>query len=343
MGAEACLLKVDFLVNLHIPSMQPASPTDEDLGLTRMRLIDIRYAAAGIHLFEFDAVDGGHTLSPSTPGAHVDLHLPNGMVRQYSLLNPGDSQKSVVLGIKRDEAGLGGSKYIFDTLKVGDIVEIGASRNHFALDMTAAHTVLIAGGIGITPIMAMKNWLDSRGMSWEMHYACRSRDEMPFAGDLAGDNRARLHLDRETGRLLDIGAIVASAPADAHFYCCGPGPMLDAFKAATASRPPGHVHLEYFTARAAPKLGHGFTLELARSRRSIHVADGQTILDALNDAGVDVRFSCRGGVCGACETRVIEGIPEHRDSILTDEERAANETVMICCGGSRSERLVLDL
>ncbi len=308
-----------------------------------MRLVGIRYAAVGIHLFEFVPVDESLHLAPSTPGAHVDLHLPNGIVRQYSLLNPGASQRTIVLGIKRDEAGHGGSKYIFDSLKVSDVVKVGAPRNHFGLDMAAAHTVLIAGGIGITPIIAMKDWLDARGMSWGMHYACRSQSEMPFAETLAGDSRVHLHLDKETGHFLNIDAIVALASADTHFYCCGPGPMIDAFKAATASRPRENVHMEYFTARSAPKLGPGFTLELARSGRSIHVADGQTILDALNEAGVDVRYSCRGGVCGACETRVIDGIPEHHDSILTDEERAANETVMICCAGSRSQHLVLDL
>jgi ferredoxin-NADP reductase len=323
--------------------MQSAIDRDGEEGLRSMRLVGIRYAAIGVHLFEFAPRDGGRALAPSAPGAHVDLHLPNGMVRQYSLLNPGDARGTMLLGIKREEKGRGGSRFIFDSLKVSDTVRIGAPRNHFPLHGEASHTVLVAGGIGITPIIAMKEELGARGRSWEMHYACRNRAEMPFADALAGDSRINLHVDDEAGRLLDIGALVASAPAEAHFYCCGPSPMVAAFKVATGARSPANIHIEHFSAQATAQLGHGFTLELARTGRVLTVADGQTILEALTEAGISVRSSCRGGVCGACETRVIAGIPDHRDSILTDEERAANETVMICCAGSRSEHLVLDI
>ena len=323
--------------------MQLPIKNTEDLGPFDMRLLSIRYAAIGVHLFEFGLVDESRGLPQSEPGSHVDLHLPNGMVRQYSLLNPGADRRTVLLGIKRDGAGHGASKYIFESLKVSDVVKVGAPRNNFGLNLRAPHTVLIAGGIGITPIIAMKECLEARGLSWELHYACRSRPEMPFYGELAEDPRVRLHFDKEAGHQLDLESIVELSPEGAHLYCCGPGPMLDSFGTAAAVRSIETVHVEYFAARETSKLGHGFTLELDRTGRSINVADGQTILDALNEAGIDVRYSCRGGVCGACETRVIAGIPDHHDSILTEEERATNQTVMICCAGSRTDRLVLDI
>jgi ferredoxin len=168
---------------------------------------------------------------------------------------------------------------------------------------------------------------------------------MAFGEELARMPQARLHFDDEAGGFLDIAAIVAQAPADAHLYCCGPAPMLKAFENATGDRPREQVHIEYFTPKVDPAAGKkgGFTVELARSGVEYFIPEGETILNVLLDAGVDVDYSCELGICGACEQRVISGTPEHRDSILSEEEQAENKRVMICCAGCKSERLVLDL
>jgi tetrachlorobenzoquinone reductase len=153
----------------------------------------------------------------------------------------------------------------------------------------------------------------------------------------------RLNFDDESGRVLDLGAVVAQAPRAAHLYCCGPAPMLAAFETATANWPAERKHVEYFTAKDAPALEGGFVVELKRSGKEFVIPAGKSILEVLRDAGMDVSYSCEQGICGACETRVLSGVPEHRDSVLTPAEQAANNTVMICCAGSKTERLVLDL
>lgn len=306
------------------------------------RLTAIRYAAPGIHLFGFSRTDAG-TLPAVEPGAHIDLHLGDGLVRQYSLVEAGEALRTYTVAVKREAQGRGGSRFVFDRLKVGDVLTIGGPRNHFRLEETAPASVLIAGGIGITPIHAMIGRLSAIGRPWELHYACRSRAEMPALDLLSGDPRVHLHFDDEAGGFLDLGAIVAAAPPDAHLYCCGPAPMLSAFEAATAALPPERVHVEYFSAREVPESTRDFVVRLARSDRELVVPAGQTILGVLRAAGLDVAFSCEEGVCGACETAVLSGIPEHHDAILTAQERAANNTMMICCGGARSDVLVLDL
>ena len=155
---------------------------------------------------------------------------------------------------------------------------------------------------------------------------------------------AQFHFDDEqSGKFLDVTGIVGAAPQDAHLYCCGPTPMLKAFEAATANWPSEQVHVEYFTAKAEPARKGGFTVELARSGQEFFIPEGRSILEVLLDEGVDLDYSCELGICGACEQRVISGIPEHRDSILSEEEQAENRRVMICCAGCKSERLVLDL
>jgi ferredoxin-NADP reductase len=229
-------------------------------------------------------------------------------------------------------------------LHVGTALKIGGPRNNFRLREDVPKTVLIAGGIGITPIWCMVQRLNALGRDWRLHYACRSRDDMAFRHELEAMPQAALHHDDESGGFLDVAALVAAAPKDAHLYCCGPAPMLAAFEAATKEWPRDQVHIEYFTAKELPpaKKG-GFTVELARSGVEYFIPEGETILNVLLDAGVDIDYSCELGICGACEQRVISGIPEHRDSILSEEEQAANTRVMICCAGCKSDRLVLDL
>jgi ferredoxin-NADP reductase len=307
------------------------------------RLTAITYAAEQVHIYEFRPVSGA-SVPPFTAGAHVDLHLPNGLVRQYSIANAQGERHRYVLGVKRDAAGRGGSRFLHDDLRVGTVVKVGGPRNNFPLVEAAAHSVLIAGGIGVTPIVSMVARLRSLARPWELHYAVRRRGEAAFLDELlAGDGHVRLHVDEEQGSMIDVAAIVRAAPEEAHLYCCGPTPMLEAFAAAAASRPAERVHLEYFSSAVAPAVESGFIVELARSKVRVEVPPGQTILEALRARGLEVQSSCEQGICGSCETRVLAGQPDHRDMLLSDEEKATNEVMMICCSGSRSAVLVLDL
>ena len=272
------------------------------------------------------------------------MHLPNGLVRNYSLIVATPEPGTYTFGIKRDPASRGGSRYIHDELRVGKTVKISAPRNNFPLKEDASHVILLAGGIGITPIWCMVQRLAELGRSWQLYYSCRSRADMAFLETLEGMAPSQFHFDDEnTGKFLDIAGIVAQAPKDAHLYCCGPTPMLNAFEAATKDWPREQIHIEYFTPRAEPAKKGGFTVELARSHQEFFIPEGRTILEVLLDEGVDVDYSCELGICGACEQKVISGIPEHRDAILTEEDQAENSRVMICCAGCKSDRLVLDL
>lgn len=309
----------------------------------RARVTAISFAARDTNIYEFARPDGG-PLADVEPGAHIDIALPNGMVRQYSLIYPGCAPDRYAVAVKRDPNSRGGSRFIHDELRVGDLVMITGPRNHFRLEESAGHSVLLAGGIGITPIFCMLQRLQqTRSHPWLLHYSCRTRAEAAFLKELASSPQVHLNFDDESGGVLDLANIVGKAPADAHLYCCGPTPMLAAFEVATKDWPVERKHVEYFVSNNAPSLDGGFILELKRSGRELAVPAGKSILDVLRDAGIDVSYSCEQGICGACETRVISGVPDHRDSVLTPAEQASNKTVMICCAGSKSEKLVLDL
>jgi tetrachlorobenzoquinone reductase len=324
-----------------------AAPTPSAHGLIDARLSKIEDVARDTKIFTFQRVDGGK-LPAYKAGAHIDLHLPNGMLRQFSLTVPASDPDGYTVGVKRDENSRGGSRYIIEQMKVGDQIKISAPRNNFPLVENAEHVVLIAGGIGITPIWCMAQELEAQGRSWKIHYASRSRADMAFLNDLKKFDPERVHLhfdDEASGTVLDLAAAIAEAPTDAHFYCCGPNPMLKAFEAAAASRPRANVHIEYFTAKeeaSANELG-GFWVELAKSGEEYFIPPGRKVLEVLFDAGVDVDYSCELGICGACETKVISGTPIHHDSVLSEEEQAGNDKVMICCCGCATERLVLDM
>lgn len=305
----------------------------------------IGYEAERINSYELIAGAGGE-LAPFTAGSHIDLHLPNGMIRSYSLVNDPRERHRYVIAVNKDSASRGGSSLVHDTVRAGDILTISTPRNNFALREDAEHSILIAGGIGITPLLSMIRRLEALGRRWDLHYAARTRNAAAFLDELRPDVHPNMHVDfddERSGRAFDLPAIVKHAPAHAHLYCCGPAPMLAAFEAAAADRPADHVHVEYFQAREAPVTEGGFDVRLARSNRTIAVETGKTILDALLEAGIAVNYACAEGVCGTCETRVLEGIPDHRDRFLSKEEQAANKSVMICCSGARSRTLVLDL
>lgn len=306
----------------------------------------LRYEADGIVSVELRP-ESGQAFTPFTPGAHIDLHLGNGLVRSYSLLNSPDDCSRYVVGILHDRNSRGGSAYVHQHLRVGMPLTISLPRNHFQLDEGAAHTVLVAGGIGVTPIYCMFNRLRALRRSVELLYCARSRKEAAFVAELAAVTEVpvTLHFDDEQGGPVDLRAFLGERPSSAHFYCCGPVPMIEAFESLCESLGHDAVHVERFSAvpQALEAPRGGYEVQLARSGRVIEVPSGKSLLEALLESGVEVDCSCREGVCGTCETAVLEGEPDHRDAVLTKAEKAANRTMMVCVSGARSARLVLDL
>jgi vanillate O-demethylase ferredoxin subunit len=311
-----------------------------------MRLTAISYGGEWTNLYEFRPLGGGE-VPEFTAGAHVDLQLPNGMLRQYSIASSELDRRRYVLGIKRGQQSRGGSRFIHDALRVGELLRVSRPRNNFPLVDAAPHAVFIAGGIGVTPIRCLVDRAERIGQDWELHYAVQRREQAVFVPDFqAYGDPFRLHVDAEQdGRLIDLAAVLAGVPRDSHLYCCGPAGMLDTFLTLAAGWPAEQVHVERFTSTVPPaaEQAQGFVVELARSKRRVDIPAGRTILDMLRAAGCDVNFSCEQGICGACETKVLAGVPEHRDMLLSDEEKAKNTTMMICCSLSRSDVLVLDL
>lgn len=307
----------------------------------------VTWEAPGILSWDLRAPDRA-ALPEFRAGAHIDLQLANGLVRSYSLVNSEAERHRYVIAVKKEEAGRGGSRFLHERVRPGERLRVSAPRNDFALVEDAPHSVLVAGGIGITPILAMARRLAELGRPWTLYYCARRRAQAAFLEALEqlqapGCKLVHVFDEEPGGRPLDLTAVVEAAPREAHLYCCGPKPMLAAFEAATAGWPEGRVHVEYFAAKEAPATGGGYVVALARSGREFAVPAGRTILDVLVEAGIRVPHACTEGVCGTCETRVLEGVPDHRDAILSKAEREANATMFVCCSGSRSARLVLDL
>lgn len=319
--------------------------TMTDTTLLELRLWAVTYAADGVLLFELRSPDGAR-LPAFSPGAHVDIHLPNGLVRQYSLVNAPEPGDRYVVAVKRDPNSTGGSRYMHDELRVGTVLSVSTPRNLFPLVEDAATSVFVAGGIGISPIFCMIQRLAALARPWALHYAVRHRGEAALLDDLPEGGQVHLHVSTEhAGARLDIAAVVRSAAPDAELYCCGPNSMIHAFKEAADvyGRSPEHVHIEYFSGPEDTEPTGAFTVELARSGRTILVPAGVSITQTLREAGIETMVSCEKGVCGACETKVLGGVPDHRDLILTDEERAEGRLMMICCSGARTDTLILDL
>lgn len=314
-----------------------------EAGICRVRLNGMRYGAQDIVLYELEALDV-EDLPPVEAGAHLDLYIPGGLVRQYSLVAPQCDARRYVIGVKREERGRGGSLWLHDHARVGQTLEVSAPRNHFALVDVDAPVILLAGGIGITPIYSMYRKLLDQGRAVHLHYWCRTGEHALFRSTLEGQSGVTLHYSQgvEPGRRSLAHALQGMAD-DAHVYCCGPQAMLDELEDIAADLGP-RLHLERF--QAATPAAHAeqpFTVVLARSGTEMAVNPGQSILQVLCDAGVDVMFSCEEGICGACEVRVLEGQPMHADSVQSAEEHDRQGTMMVCCSSSRSSRLVLDL
>ena len=309
----------------------------------------MRWEADGILSVEFRPATPAVEFPPFEAGSHIDLHLGSGLVRSYSLCNPASDRQRYVVGVALDRKSRGGSRYVHQQLRVGQTIAISPPRNNFQLHEDAPRSVLVSGGIGVTPIWCMLQRLVALGRPVELIYCARSRKEAAFIdaiAALAGDKvQVTWHFDDEKGAPPDLAALLKDKGADTHLYCCGPGPMLDGFEATCERLGYANAHIERFAAAPAPAGGadKGFVVWLQKTGKEVQVPPGKSILDCLIDAGMDPDHSCKEGVCGACETAVIEGELEHHDGILTKQERDAGKTMMICVSRCRSERLVLDL
>lgn len=288
---------------------------------------------------------GGLALPHWSPGSHIDVLLPNGLLRQYSLCSePGDAHWR--LGVLREPSGRGGSAYIHDQLRPGAQLRIRGPRNNFALN-PAPEYLFIAGGIGITPILPMLRAAESSGTPWRLLFLGRSRSSMAFTGELSryGD-KVQMHADDESG-LYPLGELLGDPAAAFHAYVCGPGPLLDYIATLTSRwQDPSRFRFERFVAdpaASAPAPGdHEFTVQTTGGLE-VQVPAGTSILCALEGLGVQVLNSCREGICGTCETPVLAGEIDHRDSLLSEEEQAAGDTMMICVSRCKGGRLVLDI
>jgi vanillate O-demethylase ferredoxin subunit len=301
--------------------------------------------AEGICSYELVSVDGA-PLPAFTAGAHIDVHVAPGLVRQYSLCNPPHERHRYVIGVLRDPASRGGSQAMHEQIRTGAALTISTPRNHFPLT-DAPHSVLLAGGIGITPLLAMAETLSAQGAQFELHYCTRSAERTAFRERILGSPfaaQARFYHDNE--QQLNLPALFASLSADTHVYFCGPAGFIDHVKstAVLADWPGSQLHLEYFG--AAPVESDGdqpFEVNLKSSGNCYTIPPGVSVLRVLSDAGVFVPASCEQGVCGTCLTRVLDGVPDHRDLYLTEAEQAANDLFAPCCSRSKSPTLLLDL
>lgn len=309
--------------------------------------IDLRVAGARretdrVVVLSLVAADHG-PLPAWMPGAHIDLHLPNGTTRQYSLISDPADQDSWRIAVQREDAGRGSSKFIHDTVYVGTRVRSGYPRNSFPLTKSS-EVVLIAGGIGITPILPMARELAAAGRRWSLLYLGRDMASMALRGEvcLLGD-AVTVWANEERG-WLDIGEVATEALSrGAEIFCCGPQGMLDDIHAAAdRSRSAHRVHSERFGASGG-LTGSPFEIELASSGASTVVSGDQTILEALDELGVYVPSACQIGVCGSCVTSVVDGVPQHLDSVLTRREQAAGDRICVCVSRCTSGKLVLDL
>jgi ferredoxin-NADP reductase len=285
----------------------------------------------------------GRSLPEWVAGAHVDLILKAAPTRQYSLCGDPADRSTYRLGVLRDEDGRGSSRYVHDTVQPGDAVRIRGPRNNFPLAPSPRY-LFVAGGIGITPMLPMIRAAEASGAAWRLVYGGRQRRSMAFVDELAtyGD-RVSICPQDETG-LLDLAGLLGTPQQDTLVYCCGPEPLLAAMEKSCGEWPSGSLHIERFAPRPLGQvLNESFEVVLQRSGRSLSIPADRSILSVVEDDGIGVLSSCAEGTCGSCEVTVLAGEPDHRDSVLDDLERAANDCMMICVSRSRTPRLVLDL
>ena len=316
----------------------------------KVRINAITVEAEGIKSFEF--VDpNGADLPAFEAGAHLDIVAPGDFPRQYSLSNDPSETHRYVVSILREEAGRGGSKAMHDQLSEGDLVDITVPTNHFPLSEDADHHLLIAGGIGITPMLAMARFLSRTGQNWTLHYATRTAENMAFKDLLSnapyGDHVSFYHDGGDPSKGINLKALLGEHQDGTHVYCCGPTGLMLAVQAATEHWPAGTAHFEFFSADGldtGPREDdESFEIEIASTGDVHKVGKDETILDVLNKNGQNIPFMCSEGICGTCIVDVLEGEPDHRDMVLDDDEKESNELITVCCSRSKSKRLKLDL
>ncbi len=305
--------------------------------------------AQDIVTLELVAVDGS-TLPAFGAGAHVDVQLPGGVTRQYSLCNDPQETHRYLVGVLRDPASRGGSQAVHELVKEGDVLQISTPKNHFPLAHDAKRSLLLGGGIGITPILCMAERLANTGADFELHYATRSPERTAFRERIVASNfadKVAFHFDDgAAAQKLDLAALLAQPQAGTHLYVCGPKGFMDAVLNTAREKgwPEAQLHYEFFGAEVAKSDSDAsFEIKLASSGRIVMVPKDKTVTQALAEAGVEIMMSCEQGVCGTCLTRVLEGVPDHKDSYLTPEEQAANDQFLPCCSRAKTPQLVLDL
>lgn len=292
----------------------------------------------------------GSALPAFGAGAHVDVQLPGGITRQYSLCNDPQETHRYLIGVLRDPASRGGSKTVHDLVKEGDVLQISTPKNHFPLAHDAKKSLLLGGGIGITPILCMAERLANTGADFELHYATRSAQRTAFReriGKSSFASKVAFHFDDGAAeQKLDLAQLLVKPEAGTHLYVCGPKGFMDAVLNTAREKgwPEDQLHYEFFGAEVAKSDSDAsFEIKLASSGRIVMVPKDKTVTQALAEAGVEIMMSCEQGVCGTCLTRVLEGVPDHKDSYLTPEEQAANDQFLPCCSRSKTPQLVLDL
>jgi ferredoxin-NADP reductase len=314
---------------------------EQDVRLARVA--SIRPVATDILRFELEPADR-RPFAAFTPGAHIDVTTPGGPVRQYSLCGDPDQPKRYAIAVKLEAEGRGGSASMHRSLEEGEPLAFTGPRNLFPLAASDGASLLIAGGIGITPIYAMAQSLARRGRRWELHYCARSEGHAAFRAELQALPGGQVRTYFSEAPLLDARALLHDVRPETDVYCCGPAPLMQAVKEASGHWPSGRVHFEYFAAPAVDwPPNTAFEVELSRQGQVVEVPRDRTILQVLRANGTDVPSACEEGVCGTCEVRVLAGEPEHRDMLLSEAERAAGRTMMVCVSRARSRRLVLDI
>lgn len=304
--------------------------------------------AEGILSLDFISASGA-PLPGFKPGAHIDVHLPGGLVRQYSLCHPCSQPTTTqyTIAVQREPQSRGGSVAVHEHLQAGVKIQVSEPRNLFELEPAAAKHLLFAGGIGITPILCMAQALAQQQQPFELHYFCRSQERAAFVELLnspAVKPFVHWHIGVEAPS--KVGELLSAPDEQAHAYVCGPTGFMDCVlgEAATRGWRAQNLHKEYFTPVSTEQDGdQSFQVQVASTGKCYEIPAGRTVFEILDESGVDVPVSCEQGICGTCVTRVISGVPDHRDQFLTDEEKASNTCFTLCCSRSRSAMLVLDL
>ena len=293
---------------------------------------------------------GAQPLPEFSAGSHVDVYLPGGVTRQYSLCNDPAESHRYLIGVLKDPASRGGSKAMHTLVNEGDTLTISAPKNHFLLAHDARRSLLLAGGIGVTPILCMAERLAMTGAEFEMHYCTRSPSRTAFRQRIQASSfasRVQFHFDDGGAeQKLDLAALLGTPQAGTHLYVCGPRGFMDAVLGTARAKgwPEAQLHYEFFSAEVgASASDESFEVKLASSGQVVAVPKGKTVVQALAEVGVEIQTSCEQGVCGTCITRVLEGVPDHKDSYFTPQEQAANNQFTPCCSRAKSVILVLDL